>query len=349
VNLASRPEELLMRLEELPHVPVDVLIADDDADLRHAVRMLLEAQGLSCAEATDGIETVEFARAITPQCVLLDLAMPGLDGLNVARRLRQDPRTAGLHIHCLTGQADPVMRQQAEEAGCELFLTKPVDPIAVVAAVRGWSGLSKAEAEELLDWLETHGEGPAELAYENGGGFSVRLRRETDSATPQRGLDAPADKALLSGTRSGSAGAVQRPVAGRAVRYMGVYHHQAGAEHIAVRISRVPTVALCVVAALGLLAAFAWGMMSLAEVGVLAALLVVLAAIPPEERWLPHFPQDFQRGPGDCGGRIEFDGVVTDLGRFGLRQIIHRRVRVLRVVHYEPGPTTAPTRGSVST
>ena len=126
----------------LPYAPVDVLIADDDSRLRGSLRLLLQAQGFTCAEAADGVQTMAIARKLTPRCVLLDLGMPGLDGLSVARRLRSDRRTAHAHVHCLTGRADPASRRQAEEAGCELYLTKPVDPTAVVAAVRGWTGLT---------------------------------------------------------------------------------------------------------------------------------------------------------------------------------------------------------------
>ena len=68
--------------------------------------------------------------------IVLDLGMPELDGFAVARRLRTDPRTAHAHVHCLTGRTDPASRRQAEEAGCELFLTKPVDARGVAEFFR---------------------------------------------------------------------------------------------------------------------------------------------------------------------------------------------------------------------
>ena len=79
-----------MRPDVLPYAPVDVLIADDDSQLRGSLRLLLQAQGFTCAEAADGVQTMAIARKLTPRCVLLDLGMPGLDGLSVARRLRSD-------------------------------------------------------------------------------------------------------------------------------------------------------------------------------------------------------------------------------------------------------------------
>jgi CheY-like chemotaxis protein len=145
---------------------VDVLIADDDPILRTGVRRLLERRGYRCTEAEEGHQALELVRRQKPQCVLLDLAMPDLDGLSVARLLRTDPRTHGVHINCLTGRVDRRAREQAHLAGCETFLTKPVDVTVLLDVVgsqvkRGpteaVSGLNKAEAEALLDWLETWG------------------------------------------------------------------------------------------------------------------------------------------------------------------------------------------------
>ncbi len=111
---------------------VDILIADDDPVLRTGVRRLLEREGYRCTEAEEGRQTLELARRQRPQCVLLDLAMPDLDGFAVARQLRTDPRTHSVHINCLTGLADRVAREQAHLAGCEAFLTKPVDVAALL-------------------------------------------------------------------------------------------------------------------------------------------------------------------------------------------------------------------------
>jgi CheY-like chemotaxis protein len=161
---------------------LDVLIADDDALLRATVRSFLEHHGYTCAEAGDGREAVAIARNRQPHCILLDLAMPGLDGFAVARQLRADPSTCRTHIHCLTGRTDPDSLRRAGEVGCELFLPKPIDPAAVLRAVgeasqhlTEWlTGLTQADARDLLDWLEANGSGPAELAFRDGEGFAVR-------------------------------------------------------------------------------------------------------------------------------------------------------------------------------
>jgi DNA-binding response OmpR family regulator len=109
--------------------------------------------------------------------------MPGLDGFGVARQLRLDPRTRAAHIDCLTGRVDIEARQQALLAGCERYLTKPVDPTELLDVVHQqvahseppWiTGLGKAEAEELMDWLENHGCTNLEVDWRGEEGFALR-------------------------------------------------------------------------------------------------------------------------------------------------------------------------------
>jgi CheY-like chemotaxis protein len=170
-----------------PHAPaarVDVLIAEDDAVLRQSLRSLLERQGLHVAEAPDGTAALDLAQHSPPRCVLLDLTLPGLDGYAVARRLRADPHTRALHIHCLSGQPGRAAREQARQAGFELYLTKPVGLDALLAAVGpqagpgeagGVSNLTFAEAEELLDLLQRQNCSGLEVTLEEDeGGVTVR-------------------------------------------------------------------------------------------------------------------------------------------------------------------------------
>jgi CheY-like chemotaxis protein len=186
-------------LTDAAHPTVDVLIADDDPTLRIGMRLLLEHAGYSCAEAEQGEEAVELARRKKPRCVFLDLAMPALDGFRVARLLRSDPHMDGVHLNCLTGLTDHRAREQALLAGCENFLTKPVDVKAVLDVVRRQverpeaaelNGLTKIEAELLLDWLERRGSPPPEVSAGGAGGtFTVRwalMPEATPSAAEAR-------------------------------------------------------------------------------------------------------------------------------------------------------------------
>jgi two-component system cell cycle response regulator DivK len=125
-----------MRANHLTDQPVDVLIAEDDPDVRLMVRSLLEGQGYTCAEADNGQEAVAIARQRPPRLVLMDLMMPGVDGFSAAELLRSDPRTRGVPIHCLTALDFPAARRAAERAGCEGFLPKPFDMKGLLGAVR---------------------------------------------------------------------------------------------------------------------------------------------------------------------------------------------------------------------
>ena len=172
---------MLPLLQEGRAGPIDILIAEDDPQDRRSLRCLLEQDGYHCAEVGTGREAVELAQQRPPRCVLLDLRMPELDSFGVARRLRADPRTRGAYIHCLTGLTDEAARAEAARAGCDRFLTKPVDVPALLEVIHQelrrpaeWvRGLTKAEAEGLLDWLEAQG-AAGELDYEEGRGFAVR-------------------------------------------------------------------------------------------------------------------------------------------------------------------------------
>jgi CheY-like chemotaxis protein len=116
-----------MRTQEPSPPAIDVLIAEDDLSVREALRCLLENEGYTCAVAENGREAVEIAHESPPRLVLLDLMMPELDGFGAARQLRRDPRTRDVHIHCLTSRTDRAARVQARRAGCEVYLTKPMD------------------------------------------------------------------------------------------------------------------------------------------------------------------------------------------------------------------------------
>jgi CheY-like chemotaxis protein len=104
-----------------------VLVVDDDPDTVASLRLLLEAWGFEAWTARDGQTALEMARAFPPDVVILDLAMPGLDGYAVARRLRQTT-TDGVCIICMSGYGAALDRQRSREAGCDHHLLKPADP-----------------------------------------------------------------------------------------------------------------------------------------------------------------------------------------------------------------------------
>ena len=162
---------------------VDVLIAEDDELMRRSLRRIFEGEGYRCSEAADGRAAVESALRAPPRCAILDLTMPLLDGFGVARALRLNVRTRGVHINCLTGRTDALSCAEATRAGFENFLTKPLEPSKLLQIVHKQlkrarmlqvSGLSLTDAREQLDQWEHAGYAGLEVVSEDGGNFTVR-------------------------------------------------------------------------------------------------------------------------------------------------------------------------------
>ena len=113
-----------------------VLIVDDDPSIRKLVATTLEdVAGFELVEAADGNEALELAAAQAPAIVLLDIDMPGIDGLEACRRLRAEPGTADATVVMLTAAAGEEAERAAEEAGADLFLTKPFSPLELLRLV----------------------------------------------------------------------------------------------------------------------------------------------------------------------------------------------------------------------
>jgi CheY-like chemotaxis protein len=113
-----------------------VLIVDDDPSIRKLVATTLEdVAGFELVEAADGDEALELAREDAPAIVLLDIDMPGIDGFEACRRLRAEPQTADVTVVMLTAAADEEAERAAEEAGADLFITKPFSPLELLRLV----------------------------------------------------------------------------------------------------------------------------------------------------------------------------------------------------------------------
>ena len=104
-----------------------VLMVDDNGDAAESLALLLHAVGAEVRTAHDGPAGLALADEFLPQAVLLDLGMPGMDGIEVARRLRLDARQAGLVIVALTGWGQEEDRRRTRAAGFDHHLTKPVE------------------------------------------------------------------------------------------------------------------------------------------------------------------------------------------------------------------------------
>jgi two-component system CheB/CheR fusion protein len=107
--------------------PARVFVVEDNLDAALTLVDLLEIWGYEVRAAHDGLAAVEVAPEFHPDVVLLDIGLPGIDGYEVARRLRRRPELDGLLIVAVTGYGQDSDRQRAREAGCDHHLVKPVD------------------------------------------------------------------------------------------------------------------------------------------------------------------------------------------------------------------------------
>ncbi|MGZ5180241.1 MAG: response regulator [Ramlibacter sp.] len=118
----------------LPRTGLDgrrVLVVEDNRDGLETLLALLDMLGYEVAGAADGGEALEQARRFRPNVVLLDLGLPVMDGLQVARTLRKDETFADVYIAALTGWGAEGDRRRTAEAGFDAHLTKPVDLAAL--------------------------------------------------------------------------------------------------------------------------------------------------------------------------------------------------------------------------
>jgi DNA-binding response OmpR family regulator len=113
-----------------------VLVVEDERDIVDLVRYHLEKEGLGVVHAPDGATALRLIRAEPPDLVLLDLMLPGFDGLEVCRRLRAEPVTRRLPILMLTAKADEVDRVVGLEVGADDYVVKPFSPRELVARVK---------------------------------------------------------------------------------------------------------------------------------------------------------------------------------------------------------------------
>lgn len=113
-----------------------VLVVDDFTDAREMYREYLASVGYEVIEATNGEEAVERAIDSTPDVILMDLALPVMDGLEATRRIKADERTADIPIVAMSGFDLAVVPGDANLAGAVAFVAKPCFPHEVVQAIR---------------------------------------------------------------------------------------------------------------------------------------------------------------------------------------------------------------------
>jgi CheY-like chemotaxis protein len=123
------PEPVPVEAEAPPNGHRRILVVEDNADAAATLRDFLELSGHEVELASSGMDGVQAAREFHPEVVLCDLGLPGMDGYQVAAALRQDPETASAKLIAVTGYGREEDRRKSKEAGFDLHLTKPVDPV----------------------------------------------------------------------------------------------------------------------------------------------------------------------------------------------------------------------------
>ena len=112
-----------------------ILIVDDNEDNRDLFAMMLARLGYEIELAVDGLDGVERARTLRPGVILMDLAMPNMDGFEATRQIRALPELASVRIIAVTASYDTVSAQRALAAGCDEVLAKPCAPEVLTACV----------------------------------------------------------------------------------------------------------------------------------------------------------------------------------------------------------------------
>jgi DNA-binding response OmpR family regulator len=112
-----------------------VLIVDDDPDIRSLYRLVLHQEGLEVIAAASGQEALSLAEVDIPALVLLDIMMPDMDGYEVCRRLRADPRTMDVPVLLFSANGAGSVRDNVRRAGADDFVTKTAGPRAVAARI----------------------------------------------------------------------------------------------------------------------------------------------------------------------------------------------------------------------
>jgi CheY-like chemotaxis protein len=112
-----------------------VLYIEDNIHNRRLVRKVLQSQGYTVVEAEDGLSGLQMVQEIQPALVLLDIGLPGMDGLEVVGRIKKDATLRNIPVIALTASAMRGDRERFLEAGCDDYLSKPIRAMELIKKV----------------------------------------------------------------------------------------------------------------------------------------------------------------------------------------------------------------------
>jgi two-component system cell cycle response regulator DivK len=131
-----------------------ILLVEDNASNSKLARILLEREGHDVRTAADAEEALQALQSFVPRLILMDIQLPGMDGLTLTRKLKSDPRTRDIPVVAMTAYAMKGDESHAISAGCQGYITKPIDTRHFAADVSGYLSLaatrSKAAPERAM-------------------------------------------------------------------------------------------------------------------------------------------------------------------------------------------------------
>ena len=113
-----------------------ILVVDDNIDNRDLTKILLEGEGLEVRMAEDATQALCILKGYRPKLILMDVQLPGIDGLELTRRLRQDTSLQDVIIVALSAYAMATDKENARAAGCDGYITKPINTRTFASSVR---------------------------------------------------------------------------------------------------------------------------------------------------------------------------------------------------------------------
>jgi twitching motility two-component system response regulator PilH len=113
-----------------------VLVVEDSPAQREAIKELLQKSGLDVAEATDGVEALEHIVSACPDLVVLDIVMPRMNGYEVCRRLKTDPKTQNVPVVMCSSKGEEFDRYWGMKQGADAYIAKPFQPKDLIGTVK---------------------------------------------------------------------------------------------------------------------------------------------------------------------------------------------------------------------
>jgi len=152
-----------------------ILVVDDEPDAVELIDFNLKANGCDVTTAADGEEALQKARALLPNLIILDIMLPEVDGTEVCKILRRDPRTSGIPIIMLTAKAAEIDRVLGLELGADDYVTKPFSPRELVLRIKKIldRGQTKTESRETMRYGELQIDIPKHRATWKGRPFDL--------------------------------------------------------------------------------------------------------------------------------------------------------------------------------